>query len=114
MLANVSFYIFFDNYLTARFGIGLFGTSMAMMVLGIAVAISSSLLVEPAQQRVNKSMIVAATSVVMAVSALIFTLADTPLVCYLTIGTFYFGFGITYPTLLGIFRRASARTSRAG
>jgi predicted MFS family arabinose efflux permease len=103
MFANVSFYIFFDNYLTARFGIGLFGTSMAMMVLGIAVAISSSLLVEPAQERFSKRTIVAATSAVMAASALVFTLADTPLVCYLTIGAFYFGFGIAYPTLLGIF-----------
>jgi len=103
MLANVSFYIFFDNYLTARFGIGLFGTSMAMMMLGIAVAISSSLLVEPAQERLNKRAIVAAISAVMASSVLVFSLADTPLVCYLTIGTFYFGFGIAYPTLLGIF-----------
>jgi predicted MFS family arabinose efflux permease len=103
MLANVSFYIFFDNYLTARFGIGLFGTSMAMMVLGITVATSSSLLVEPAQARFSKSVIVAATSAVMAISALVFALADAPLVCYLTIGTFYFGFGVAYPTLLGIF-----------
>ena len=103
MSANVSFYIFFDNYLTARFGTGLLGTSMAMMVMGIALATSSSLLVEPAQNRLSKSAIVAADAVLMAISTVVFILADTPLVCYAAIAVFYFGFGIAYPTLLGIF-----------
>jgi len=103
MTANVSFYIFFDNYLTARFGIGLFGTSMAMMVLGIALATSSSFLVETAQSRFSKRAIVASVAIVMTLSASVFMVTNTPVVCYLTIGTFYFGFGIAYPTLLGIF-----------
>jgi len=103
MSANVSFYIFFDNYLTARFGIGLFGTSMAMMVMGVALATSSSLLVESAQKRFSKSTIVAADAVLMAISTIVFILADAPLACFVMIATFYFGFGIAYPTLLGIF-----------
>ncbi len=103
MFANVTFYIFFDNYLTARFGVGLFGTSMGMMVMGLVVAASSSFLVEPAQKRFDKRIVVAACSMVMAVSALLFVVSSSALISYVFIATFYFCFGIAYPTLLGIF-----------
>lgn len=64
-LANVTFYIFIDNYLTSRFQIDLFGTSMAMMVLGIALATSSTLLVAPTQKRFTKRAIMIGMTVVM-------------------------------------------------
>jgi len=103
MMANVSFYIFMDNYLTSRFGIGLFGTSMAMMVLGIAIATSSTFLVEPALARFGKWRVIATVSVTMAVSAALFVATPLPLFCYVFIATFYFGFGVAYPAMLGIF-----------
>lgn len=101
--ANVTFYIFMDNYLTSRFQIGLFGTSMAMMVLGIALATSSSLLVAPAQKRFTKRQIVIGMMCIMIVGALLYALAPQPVYCYFLIFAYYFGFGIAYPTILGIF-----------
>ena len=40
MVANVTFYIFVDNYLTSAFGYGTIGGSVAFLVIGIAVAFS--------------------------------------------------------------------------
>ena len=101
--ANVTFYIFIDNYLTDRFNIGLFGTSMAMMVLGVALASSSTLLVTPVQKRLTKITIVAAMICAMIVCPLLYSLAPHPSYCYALIFIYYFGFGIAYPTILGIF-----------
>lgn len=102
-LANVTFYIFFDNYLTSRFQIGLFGTSMAMMVLGAALAISSALLVGPAQKRFTRKTIVIGATCIMIVCAMLYVLAPHPWLCYVVVFVYYFGFGIAYPTILGIF-----------
>lgn len=102
-LANVTFYIFFDNYLTSRFEIGLFGTSMAMMVLGAALAISSALLVGPAQKRFTKKTIMIGATCVMIVCSMLYVFAPLPWLCYVLVFVYYFGFGIAYPTVLGIF-----------
>lgn len=101
--ANVTFYIFMDNYLTSRFHIGLFGTSMAMMILGIALATASSLFVAPAQKRFTKQTIVIGMLGIMIVGAILYALAPRPVFCYFIIFAYYFGFGIAYPTILGIF-----------
>jgi MFS family permease len=103
MTANVSFYIFMDNYLTSRFGIGLFGTSMAMMILGIALAASSTFFVDPVLGRFGKRPVIAALTVIMAISSILFIVTPLPVFCYVFIATYYFGFGIAYPALLGIF-----------
>lgn len=103
MFSNVTFFIFIDDYLTSRFHIGLFGTSMAMLVLGVALAISSSLLVAPAQKRFSKKTILVATSCAMATCAMLFVVVTDPVFCYILIGVFYVGFGVAYPSLLSIF-----------
>ena len=102
-LANVTFYIFVDNYLTSRFQIGLLGTSMAMLVLGIALATASLLLVAPVQKRFSKRTIVIAMSCLMVVVPLLYVAAPTPAFCFVLIFVYYLGFGICYPSILGIF-----------
>ena len=101
--ANVTFYIFMDNYLTDRFQTSLFGTSMAMMVLGVALASSSTLFVGPVQKRFTKIAIVAGMICTMIICSLLYVLAPHPLYCYALIFVYYFGFGIAYPTILGIY-----------
>lgn len=103
MAANVTFYVFMDNYLSSEFQIGLFGTNMAMMVLGAALAVSSTFLVAPALNRFGKLPVITTVTGTMAVSGLLFVLTPIPALCYVFIATFYFGFGIAYPTLLGLF-----------
>ena len=101
--ANVTFYVFLDNYLTSRFQIGLLGTSMAMLVLGIALALSSLLLVAPAQKRFGKRPITIAFFCVMAVVPFLYVLVQQAWLCYVLVFLFYLVFGVAYPTILNIF-----------
>ena len=103
MVANVTFYIFMDNYLTSAFGYGIVGGSVAMLVIGVALAFSSTFLVAPAQQRFSKQQIVGFSLAIMVISALAFIASPIAPLCYVPIFTFYFFFGISYPTVLGIF-----------
>jgi predicted MFS family arabinose efflux permease len=103
MVANVTFYIFVDNYLTSAFGYGVVGGSVAMLVIGVALAYSSTFLVAPAQQCFDKRRIIECSFVVMVVSAIAYIAAPVAYLCYIPIFVFYFFFGVSYPTLLGIF-----------
>ncbi len=103
MVANVTFYIFVDNYLTSAFGYGTIGGSVAFLVIGIAVAFSGRFLVGPAQQRFDKQWIVGGSLVVMVVSSIAYIASPIAVLCYVPVFTFYLLFGVSYPTLLGIF-----------
>ncbi len=102
-IANVTFYIFMDNYLTSRFGIGLFGTSMSMLGLGIALAISSTFLVGPSQARFSRRTIITVVLAIMMICAILFIVTPVPFFTYVLICVFYFAFGIAYPTFLSIY-----------
>ena len=103
MIANVTFYVFIDNYLTSAYGYGVIGSSAIMLVIGVALATSSTFLVKPAQQRFDKSRIVQASLLAMAVCAVAVVLAPTALSCFVAAFFFYFLFGVSYPTILGLF-----------
>ncbi len=103
MVANVTFYIFIDNYLTSAFGYGVIGGSVAMVVIGVALSTSSTFLVKPAQQRFTKRAIVRLALAVMLVSALAFAWSPSGPLALAPVFAFYFIFGISYPTLLGLF-----------
>ena len=103
MVANVTFYIFVDNYLTSAFGYGTIGGSVAFLVIGIAVAFSGRFLVGPAQQRFDKQWIVGASLAVMVISAIAYIASPIAALCYVPVFAFYLLFGVAYPTLLGLF-----------
>lgn len=103
MTANVTFYIFLTNYLSSRFDIGLFGTSMAMLIMGSTIAFSSLFLIEPILGHWGKRRTIAVISIIMAIFSLIFTTSSSVIVCYISIAVFYLGFGVAYPTLLCLF-----------
>lgn len=103
MIANVTFYIFVDNYLTSAFGYGVVGGSAAMLVIGVALVTSSTFLVKPAQERFSKTTIIGGSLATMVICALAFTLLPVAILTYVPIFFFYFFFGVAYPTLLGLF-----------
>lgn len=103
MIANVTFYIFVDNYLTSAFGYGVVGGSVAMLVIGAALATSSTFLVNPVQKRFGKRTIVAASLATMLVCAIAFAFSPVAALTFIPIFLFYFLFGVSYPTLLGLF-----------
>jgi len=74
-----------------------------MLVIGIALAISSTFLVKPVQARIEKRQIVGASLFTMAVCALGFVLLPVAVLTYVPVFVFYFLFGVSYPTLLGLF-----------
>ncbi|MET1413451.1 MFS transporter [Roseibium sp. HPY-6] len=105
-IANLSFYIFVDNYLTSRFGYGTFGGSMVMLTIGAALAFSSTFLVVPAQKRFSKEAILGTTFVVWALSAAAFVASPIAILTFIPVFCFYFVFGIAYPTFLGLYAAA--------
>lgn len=110
MISNVTFYIFIDNYLTSAYGYGIVGGSVAMLVIGVALATSSTFLVKPAQSRFSKRGIIGASLILMVLSSLAFILLPGAILTFVPIFLFYFMFGLSYPTLLGTF---SASVSEA-
>lgn len=64
---------------------------------------SSSCLVVPAQRRFDKRVILGATFVVWAVSAAAVIVTSSVVLSFLPVFTFYFVFGIAYPTFLSIY-----------
>lgn len=103
MVANVTFYIFVDNYLTSAFGYGIMGSNVAFLVIGAAVAVSGVFLLGPAQRHFEKQWIVGATLAVMAICGAAFIASPVAVLCYVPVFAFYLLFGACYPTLLGLF-----------
>lgn len=102
-IANLTFYVFVDNYMTSRFGYGAFGGSMIMVTIGVALAFSSTFLVVPAQRRFGKQTIIAGNLIVWTICAALFVLSPVAVLCFIPVFAFYFVFGISYPTFLGLF-----------
>ncbi|WP_170391396.1 MFS transporter [Ruegeria arenilitoris] len=103
MIANVTFYVFVDNFLTSAFGYGVIGGSMAMVVIGVALAFSSTFLVKPAQERFRKHNIIYVSLIVMVICGFAFAFSPSGVLSYVPVFLFYFLFGVAYPTLLGLF-----------
>ncbi|WP_271950636.1 MFS transporter [Ruegeria faecimaris] len=112
MIANVTFYVFVDNFLTSAFGYGVIGGSMAMIVIGVALAFSSTFLVKPAQERFSKHQIIYVSLVVMVISGLGFAFSPSGVLSYVPVFFFYFFFGVSYPTLLGLFSSSVSDTDQ--
>lgn len=106
MVANVTFYVFNDNYLTSAFGYGIVGSSISMLVIGFALAFSSIVLVKPMQARFEKRQIIGAALVVMTLCGIAFISVDWGPLAYIPVFFFYLIFGVAYPTLLGLFSSA--------
>ncbi|MBY8977862.1 MFS transporter [Rhodobacteraceae bacterium NNCM2] len=111
-IANLSFYIFIDNYMTSRFGYGTLGSSMVMLTIGVAIACSSSFLVVPAQARFSKYTIIATTLVVFILGSLMVIYAPSGIWCFPAIFLIYFTFGVTYPTFLGLYSASVDETQQ--
>jgi len=102
-ITNVTFYIFVDNYLTSRFGYDTLGGSMVMLTIGVALAFSSTFLVAPVQKRMNKQSIISINFLVWAACTAAFIASPVAILCFVPVFIFYFVFGMSYPTFLGLY-----------
>ena len=96
-------YEFIDPYLTSKFGIGTFGTSAAMLLIGVTLVIASSVLVSILNKHLSKQAIVAGGSAVMAISALVIVMSPSAAPVYLAAVPLAASFAVGYPTLLAMF-----------
>ncbi|MEM8569994.1 MAG: MFS transporter [Pseudomonadota bacterium] len=103
MAANLPVYIFITNYMTLAFGYGIIGSSLTMLVVGLAVGSSGVFLVAPAQERLTKKMIVAVLLATMALCSLLMSVAPNGILTLVAVFVFFTAFGIAYPTLIGVF-----------
>ena len=76
---------------------------MECLVIGFALAFSSTFLVKPAQERVSKHTIIYTSLVVMVICGFGFAFSPSGVLSYVPVFFFYFFFGVSYPTMLGLF-----------
>lgn len=103
MLALNSTYIFMDTYFAERFGFGTLQNSLAMIVLGVGLGLSSGLLAPPANARFRKRPIIYVTVSIMAVAGVGFIANWSPLLVYIPIVAMIVPFAVNYPTMLTLF-----------
>jgi predicted MFS family arabinose efflux permease len=106
-------YVFIDDYLTSRFQVGTLGASMAILVSGAALALSSAFLVSPLGQRYSKRTIVFGSALVMALASALFVGSPSLVLSYLAILPLAAAFAAGYATLLSVFS-ASVDSSQQG
>ena len=100
MLCVLGLYVFVSANLSTRFGYGAIGSSIAMFLMGIGLAASSSILVEPLNVRFSKRMIMFSCMVLFCIFIAIFLLISSgplALAIMLPVGILH---GIGYPTVL--------------
>jgi DHA1 family tetracycline resistance protein-like MFS transporter len=102
-LSLSGFYIFMDNYYFSRYQFDTLQNAMTLVVLGIAMAITSTLLVGPTIQRFGKSATVWMSLLVMAASTFLSVLNPHPLLAYVLIAVYFVPFALYYPTMLTLF-----------
>ncbi len=106
-------YVFIDNYLTTRFGLGTLGGSLAILLSGAVLAVASAFLVAPLGRRFSRRAIVSGASCAMALSALVFIVSPSVVIFFLAIVPLAAAFAVGYATLLSIYS-ASVDQSRQG
>ena len=108
----VSFYVFMDNYFYSRFQFDIFQNSLAMLVLGVTMAVFSGFMVGPISKRARKTSVAFACITIMALAEVLFIINDSPIFAYVTIVPLIAAFGITYPTMLTLFSACVDQTEQ--
>ncbi|MCB2185520.1 MAG: MFS transporter [Deltaproteobacteria bacterium] len=101
-----SYYVFLDDYLFSRFNFGTLQNSLIMMVLGGTMALGSGMLVAPLNKRFPKIRIVTVCVVFLAVMDVLYMLNPVALLAYVLLAPLMIVYGVTYPTMLGLFSAA--------
>lgn len=102
-LSLSGFYIFMDNYYFSHYQFDTLQNAMTLVVLGIAMAFTSTLLVGPANERLGKSATVWISLLVMGVATFLSVLNPVPYLAYGLIALYFVPFALYYPTILTLF-----------
>ena len=101
-LALNGFYVFMNDVYTVRFGFGTLQNAIALVILGVAMGLTSTFLVTPVNKRFGKQAIIGAALVVMAISSIASIFAPTAVVALALVVPFIVAFALYYPTILSM------------
>lgn len=108
-----TFYVFIDAFLTSRFQLGTLGTSLAMLVLGATVALSSAILVASFNARFSRHVIIRGAATIMALASVLFIVSPSEFVVFVALVPLAAAFAVGYATFLSLFS-ASVDASQQG
>lgn len=102
----VMFYVFCIVYLFREFKFTTFENSLAMLVMGVAMAVTSWFLIKPLEERFSKRVLVGASLALMAVFQILFLLSGNGYLAIACILPLFIAYGVAYTNCLTIFSEA--------
>lgn len=113
VLGLTLFYIYCIVFLFKQFNFTTFENSMAMLMMGAAMAATSWFLVKPLEDRFSKKMLVSASLLLMAFFQVLFLISGNGYLALASIFPLFMAYGIVYTNCLNIFS-LSVPESRQG
>ena len=106
VLSMTLFYIYATVYLFRKFEFTTLGNSVAMLVIGVGMAIGSGYLIKPLSDRFTPERIVGGALLVMALFQGLFLLSGNEYFAVASLLPFVMGYGVAYTNCLSIFSDA--------
>ena len=112
MMGFMIFYVFFDDLLSSRYGLGTGGTSLGMLVLGITTAFASLVALPVLSQRASRLQVLILMTAMEMVALIILIGVRSEILAFAMIGLMGGAHAIAYPTYLNLFSPAAPKTEQ--
>ncbi len=112
MMGFMIFYVFFDDLLSSRYGLGTGGTSLGMLVLGIATAFASLVALPVLSQHASRLQVLILMTAMEMLALIILIGAGSEMLTFVMIGLMGGAHAIAYPTYLNLFSPAAPETEQ--
>lgn len=106
VLGLTLFYIYCIVFLFKQFGFTTFQNSMAMLLMGGAMAITSWFFIKPLEERFSKKALVGSSLLLMAFFQILFVLSGNGYLAMVSIFPLFMAYGVAYTNCLDIFSRS--------
>lgn len=112
MMGFMIFYVFFDDLLSSRYGLGTGGTSLGMLVLGITTAFASLVALPVLSQRASRLQVLILMTAIEMVALIILIGVRSEILAFAMIGLMGGAHAVAYPTYLNLFSPAARETEQ--
>ena len=112
MMGFMGFYVFFDNILASRVGLGTDGTSAAMFVLGGASAIASLLILPALARRLSKFTVIAVMTLIEIAAIGAFAVNGSLALAFVLVAVMGAAHAIAFPSFLNLYSQAAGASEQ--
>ncbi len=112
MMGFMIFYVFFDDLLSIRYGLGIGGISLGMLVLGVTTAFASLVALPVLSQRASRLQVLILMTAIEMVALIILIGVSSEILAFAMIGLMGGAHAIAYPTYLNLFSPAAPETEQ--